>query len=274
MKSGKTPLIDAVVCCRWWWPLFLPPSVPSFSTAGFCPLVCLMHKHHHSCEPGPLATLLNYLTWCLPSLWEPPVPQKRGGSVSATLAAWVGRLKVAMVWVGHEAEGNGAFPGLLAREILCVLPSSGSCCCYCTTKTVGTFPWAKVCPESPRQLRLRFSSAHLCSLWFLRSSCCAGADVGAASAVAVFWLPPFPWLQLPPFQQGWVYAGCAHGVCMRHTWLFVGSGDALVGLLQILVCLSLKLSLVNLGEVLSPLTLVLHPFPAGTVLQQCSSRKT
>lgn len=46
----------------------------------------------------------------------------------------------------------------------------------------------------------------------------------------------------------------------------MGSGDALVGRLQILVCLSLKLFLVTLDEVLSPLTLSLHPFPAGTVL--------
>lgn len=49
---------------------------------------------------------------------------------------------------------------------------------------------------------------------------------------------------------------------MRHTWLLLGSGDALVGWLQILVCLSLKLSLVILGEVLSP------PTPCSTLSQQ------
>lgn len=30
-----------------------------------------------------------------------------------------------MVRAGRKAEGNGAFPGLLAPEISCILPSSG-----------------------------------------------------------------------------------------------------------------------------------------------------
>lgn len=56
---------------------------------------------------------------------------------------------------------------------------------------------------------------------------------------------------------------------MRHTCLFWGTSDALMGQLHILVRLSLKLSLVILDEVLSFLAFSLQPFPAGTVLWCC-----
>lgn len=86
-----------------------------------------------------------------------------------------------------------------------------------------------------------------CWCWYWLCCCCvlaASRSLVAASSISA-------------------KAGFSLGVHMwhiRHTCLFLGSGDALVGWLQILVCLALKLSLVILDEVPSPLTLSLHPF--------------
>lgn len=142
VKLHKAPPVDPVVCCHWWWSFWWPPSVPSFPAACFCSLVHLLHKLHYSCVPGSSVIPSN----SVPSpLCGPPASQKRGGSVSAALVTWVGRLKVVMVLVG---------PGSICWQISCawcVLRPSGSCFCYCTTKTaVGTFLWAKVCPENQR----------------------------------------------------------------------------------------------------------------------------